>query len=463
MKYSLASQLGKAAPEIQRSDIVAFIRQNEIKTLCFQYLDLESEIREILIPINSTEYAHRILASGERIDGSSIFKGIIPSGESDLYIVPLYQTAYMNPFMENTLNIVCNFLNRDEKLAAFTPANILKNEAKDILNKHGLELWALGELEFYLLGEEQFSDFVLEKQKGYHRSTPYTKYRDIASEIGQIMAGITGAVKYVHAEVGYISDLEKNGKKYHAEQYEVEFLPEPISNAALTVSLTKWVTENVAAQYGVNVSFTPKLMEGHAGTGLHFHLELLRDSNNIMRDKSGEISKEARAMIASLCEYGPSLTAVGNRSKASYERLVPNQESPTSVYWNELDRNALLRIPLAWKNGEDLASVINENNRESYHSPYHRQTVELRSADTSGHHYFLLAGIARAVNHGLSNIERYSKMAADYGKPSKDPQRQLPASCDLSVKKFRDSASLYKGLFSDKIMDYIVTTLENAE
>ncbi len=93
MNLTLAFRLGKPAAELQRSDIIAFIQQNKIRYLCFQYLDLENTIRELMIPVNSIEYAHRVLAAGERVDGSSLFKGIIPSGESDLYIVPQYHTA----------------------------------------------------------------------------------------------------------------------------------------------------------------------------------------------------------------------------------------------------------------------------------------------------------------------------------------------------------------------------------
>jgi len=463
MNLTLAFQLGKPAAELQRSDIIAYIQQHGIQYLCFQYPDLENRLREVMIPVNSIEYAHRVLAAGERVDGSSIFKGIIPSGESDLYIVPNYSTAYLNPFLDKTVNIVCSFLNRHEQEADFTPQNLLKNAWQRIVDEQGLELWGLGELEFYLIGHRQYEDYLLEPQRGYHQSSPFLKFRNVNLEIGRILSDITANVKYVHGEVGYIRDLQWHGKTCHAEQYEIEFLPAPLPVAALNLSIARWVAENVAAAHELQISFQPKLQKGHAGTGLHFHLELLRGGNNIMRGEDGELSREAKAMLSALCEYAPSLTALGNRSESSYRRLVPNHESPTTVYWNELDRNALIRIPLGWRNGEDLASVINLNNRENYHSPYHRQTAELRSADGSAHHYFLLAGICQAVYSGLSDQEHYAGKAAYYNRRQQDTALKLPASCSESALLFRSSREKYADVFNDRIVDHIIQVLSEAK
>ncbi len=361
------------------------------------------------------------------------------------------------------MNIICSFLNKDEQPAEFTPMNLLKKSWDRILDTHGLELWGLGELEFYLLGTQLYEDYLLDAQKGYQQSSPFLKYSHVNMEIGSILSDITGNIKYVHAEVGYIRDLAWKGRKCHAEQYEIEFLPAPLPTAALNLALARWIAENVAAKHELQISFLPKIQEGHAGTGLHFHLELLRGTNNIMRTDEGRLSREALATLSGLCEYAPSLTALGNRHEASYRRLVPDQESPTVVYWNELDRNALLRIPLAWKNGEDLASLINQGNRESYHSPFHRQTVELRSADGSAHHFLLLTGICRAVQHGLDNLEEFAEKAAYYNSRHDDAFLKLPASCHESAQLFRNSHHLYDDIFNEKIMKYISDTLEKID
>lgn len=462
MELTIAYKQNKQPQDIQRSDILDYIQKNDIDTIYFQYIDLEGEIRELVIPINSIEYANRILASGERLDGSSIFKQIIPTSGSDLYIVPNYSTSYENPFDENSINIICNFVNKNEKRAEFTPNNVLINAANMIKEKNDLELWALGELEFYLIGEYENSSFNLQAQSGYHQTTPFLKYRSAANEIAKVVSQITGNVKYTHSEVGYIPKIEKsdslwNGK--HAEQYEVEFLPAPIETAGLNVSIAKWVARNIAAKYELGFSMAPKLQSGHAGNGLHFHLELLKNKDNIMRNENRELSDESLAIIATLCEYASSLTAIGNRVESSYERLNSGQEAPSTAYWNELDRNALIRIPLAWQNGEDMASIINENCKESFHSPSKRQTVELRSADGSANHFFLLTGICQAVITGLSEKEIYKKKAKQYSNPDHNLLDPLPKNLSESAQLFKMNRNKYIDVFSGAIIQYITNYL----
>lgn len=462
MELSIAFKQNKQPQDMQRSDILEYIQKNDIDTIYFQYIDLEGEIRELVIPINSIKYARRILASGERIDGSSVFKQIIPTDGSDLYIIPNYSTAYKNPFDENSINIICNFVDKHEKRAEFTPNNVLINAANMIKENHDLELWALGELEFYLIGEYENSLFNLQAQNGYHQTTPFLKYRSAANEIAKVVSQITGNVKYTHSEVGYIPKIEKPNSKWngkHAEQYEVEFLPAPIEIAGLNVAIAKWVARNIAAKYKLGISIEPKLQDGHAGNGLHFHLELLKNKNNIMRNENGELSDESLAIIAALCEYASSLTAMGNRVESSYERLNSGQETPSTAYWNELDRNALIRIPLAWKNGEDMASIINENNRESFHSPFKKQTVELRSADGSANHFFLLVGICQAINVGLNDLENYKQKAKQYSNPDHKLLEQLPKNREEASELFDKNRDRYSDVFSEEIIEYIINFL----
>jgi len=87
----------------------------------------------------------------------------------------------------------------------------------------------------------------------------------------------------------------------------------------------------VAAQHDLLATFAPKLESGFAGTGLHFHVELLQNNNNIMTNANGELSTVAKQAIGGLLRYAPSLTAFGNTIAASHLRLVPGQESPTKL------------------------------------------------------------------------------------------------------------------------------------
>jgi glutamine synthetase len=70
-------------------------------------------------------------------------------------------------------------------------------------------------------------------------------------------------------------------------QHEIEFLPCPVEDAADQLVLAKWVVREVAYKYDLEVSFAPKIIVGHAGSGMHVHVRLVKDDKNMMVDKDG--------------------------------------------------------------------------------------------------------------------------------------------------------------------------------
>jgi len=391
----------------------------------------------------------------------------VGTGSSDLYVVPVYASAFIDPFDDQSICFICRFLDKDEKLAEFCPDNILMNAVKSLKDKHHYDLWALGELEFYLIGDEGDDRYPMPFQGGYHASSPFSRYIDVVKEMLEIIADITGHVKYGHSEVGTIRCVESqdellNGK--YAEQFEVEFLPAPIVWAADYLSLAKYVVRNVADQHNLMATFAPKLEAGYAGTGLHFHIELLKDNNNIMTKGDGTLSVIARQAVGGLLRYAPSLTAFGNTIAASYLRLVPGQESPTKLFWSDFNRSALIRVPLGWQHGEDMATVINHRLKDRYFSPFKRQTVELRSADGSAFVHLLLAGITLAITYGLDHPEVSLTLSKKrYIGPEsvdKDDFPELPQSCYQSAKYLREESQLYSTHIPEFILQHICELLE---
>jgi glutamine synthetase len=68
---------------------------------------------------------------------------------SDLYVVPVFKTAFLNPFDDHSLDFICRYLTGDGELAPFALDNILARAAALFKKNTGLELQALGELEFF--------------------------------------------------------------------------------------------------------------------------------------------------------------------------------------------------------------------------------------------------------------------------------------------------------------------------
>ncbi|MBQ4223070.1 MAG: glutamine synthetase, partial [Prevotella sp.] len=79
---------------------------------------------------------------------------------------------------------------------------------------------------------------------------------------------------------------------------QIEFLPNPVETAADQLLLAKWVIRNLAYQWGLDVSFAPKITVGKAGSGMHIHMRLMQDGKNVTLGPDGKLSEAARRAIA---------------------------------------------------------------------------------------------------------------------------------------------------------------------
>jgi len=484
--YALANPvsafLDKPAADFQRADMLKVIMEKGIERVTFHYTAIDGKLKELILPVTSPRAAEVILAEGERVDGSSLFKGMVDMGSSDLYVVPVYRTAFLNPFDAGSLDFVCRYLGRDGTPVPYAPDNILGG-ASDLFRKtSGLEMCALGELEFYLLSDPGPKTYPVQKQRGYHGSAPYLRSGPVLDEIVREISRITGAVKYAHGEVGFIesvhSDTEEiRGKR--AEQLEVEFLPRPVEEMGDDLIIGRWLIRNIAFRRGMVATFTPKLEEGIAGNGFHFHMELHREGRNIMAGPDGKLADEARRLIGGLCEYADSLTAFGNTVSSAYLRLVPNQEAPTYVCWSDLNRSAMIRVPLGWSGVSNLAGRVNPREQDAFRDDRSRQTVELRSPDGSAMIHLLLAGLVMAADwafRGNASLFRengpleLAKRLYVRGNIFKDINlveklTMLPTSCVESSRILLQRRELYErdGVFPPNVIDYVARLLERED
>ncbi len=467
----LCNILGKDKKDFDRSDFLKIIEEKKIERITFHYLGIDGKLKELKLPMGTRKQAERILADGERVDGSSLFKGLVDTTLSDLYVVPVYKSAFLNPFDEGSLDFVCRYLTKDGELAPFAPDNILHKSHQLFKKSTGLELYALGELEFFLLSSPTEEIFPAEKQRGYQNSAPFIKSGEILNEMVRYITQITGSVKYAHSEVGFVNSVrsdmdELKGKR--AEQMEIEYLPTPIEDTGDNLILGRWIIRNVAYQHGCVATFTPKLEEGIAGNGLHIHVELMKNGKNMMTGENGKLSGEAKKLIGGLCHYADTLTAFGNTVSSAYLRLVPNQEAPTRICWSDLNRSAMIRVPLGWSGKSNLAKKLNPQQSPGYKDPEGRQTVELRSPDGSAAVDLLLAGMTMAAEWGLTHKESQQIAENLYitGNIFQDKKLMkklpaLPGSCVESARRLLKKRDLYEreDIFPPSIIDYIAQLL----
>lgn len=94
--------LHKPAAEFTKADIISYIQQNEIRMVNFMYPAADGRLKTLNFVINNAAYLDAILTCGERVDGSSLFP-FIEAGSSDLYVIPRFRTAFVDP-LQNYLH-----------------------------------------------------------------------------------------------------------------------------------------------------------------------------------------------------------------------------------------------------------------------------------------------------------------------------------------------------------------------
>ncbi len=479
-------------------DIVEFVEKNGIEMVNFMYPAADGRLKTLNFVINNLAYLETILTLGERVDGSSLFP-FIGAGSSDLYVVPRFRTAFVDPFAPlPTLTMLCSFFDKDGKPLESAPENILDKACRAFTDTTRLTFNAMGELEYYVIADDP-GTFPASDQRGYHESAPFAKFNDFRTMCMSYIARTGGQVKYGHSEVG---NFTLDGKIY--EQNEIEFLPVDARDAADQLMLAKWVIRNLAQREGLDVTFAPKITVGKAGSGLHIHMKLTdRNDRSVMLNQAGELNDEARRAIAGLMDLAPALTAFGNANPTSYFRLVPHQEAPTNICWGDRNRSVLVRVPLGWTSDADMSAIANKEREEpvfgffdggfgdgfsgsfgrdfgdvdsdnpgdgvdltektAVAGSHQKQTFEIRSGDCSADIYLYLAALAVAVRHGFEmsdalEVARRQYVDIDIHKPENAGRLAslptLPTSCPASAAALEARENVFEehGVFPASIL-----------
>ena len=448
----LVRALGKQPHEFTRHDIIRFVAEQDIPMLNLRYLGGDGRLKVLNFAIQSSAHLNRILTMGERVDGSSLFN-FVDATSSDLYVVPQLRTAFLNPFAEfPTLDIVCGFYDVEGNPLASSPQQVLRKAQQALEDETGCRLEALGELEYYLFSPAE-DLFPVEPQRGYHEASPFSKCEQVRIESLAHLVRMGCSVKYAHSEVGnFVAD------GLQMVQQEIEFLPTDVTRAADEMTLAKWVVRKVAHAHGIEVSFSPKIVVGQAGSGMHFHTRLMRDGVNQFSQGAG-LTDVARRVVGGYLSHAASLTAFGNPVPTSFLRLVPHQEAPTAICWGDRNRSALVRVPLGWQHLDDrMFRDANPQEEAIGALPNDSQTVELRSPDGAANVHLLLAGITVAARIGLSDPSMLDYAMARYvngdasGLSGLD---QLPASCAEAARRLLDQRGDYEalGVFPPGLID----------
>jgi glutamine synthetase len=463
---ALVHFLEKPADDFTKNDLIRFIEANGIKMLNFRYSAADSRLKTLNFIIKDRQHLDSILSAGERVDGSSLFPNYVEAGSSDLYVIPRYRSAFVNPFSEiPALDILCSYYDKDGQPFANSPEHILRKSHEVLKAQTGYSFEVMGELEYYIISEQDRL-FEAVDQRGYHESSPFCKWEKLRIEAMHAIARCGGFIKYGHSEVG---NFTESGISF--EQNEIEFTPVRLEEAADQLMIAKWILRSLAYKHGVTVTFAPKITTGKAGSGMHVHTRLMKNGSSVMLD-NGKLSDTAKKAIAGYLDLSQSLTAFGNMIPTSYFRLVPHQEAPTNICWGDRNRSVLVRVPLGWGSKHDMITDANPKEQDTQTGFGSRQTVEFRCPDGSADIYLLFAGLTVAARHGIgmeNALDVAEKTYVDVNifeekhKSRVSKLEQLPCSCWDSADSLESQRKIYEahGVFPPKIIDGLIRHLKS--
>jgi glutamine synthetase len=379
--------IGRPSSTWTEDDLVQVFTEQRLRLVSLLHVGGDGWLKTLDFVPRDVAHLRDVLSCGERADGSSLFGALgVPVTASDVVLRPRLSTAFIDPFATSpTLALLCGHLGRDGAPLPESPDTMVRRASERLARETGLELHALGEVEYFLGKRPDESDIYGATERGYHASSPFVFGEPLRRQALVLLAEIGIPTKYGHSEVGYIQPDERDNRIW--EQHEVELALQPLPLAADSVVLTQWLLRNLAHQRGLRCSFEPILRQGHAGSGMHFHLSpVARGAHLPVSVGAARLTPEAEWLVAGLVSHATALMAFGNRVADSFVRLGQAKEAPNRVTWGRHNRKALVRLPLV---------ATGENGRAVAH-----ETVEFRLPDGSAHPHLLLAGIAQTMVAG---------------------------------------------------------------
>jgi len=346
----------------EKSEMISFVKKNDIRTIDLKFTGLFGSWHHISIP--GKTFSESVFKKGIGFDAASI-PGFKSLESGDMVLIPDPTTAFMDPFWNySTLSVICDIYEADSKEKYGKDPRTIAAKAEKILIDSKIadtSLWA-PEFEFNIFDSVNFTNnsheasyaiyseeadynpeepqknhagTAIPDEGGYHIIPPQDKLYNIRAEIVKHLEDNNIPVYYHHHEVG------------RPGQSEIEVRTTPLLKMGDWSMMIKYFIRMIAASYRKTATFMPKPLYKTAGNGMHFHQHLFKNGKPLFYDKNGYggLSKLALSYIAGILKHAPALLALTNPSTNSYRRLTPGFEAPVNAIFSLANRSAAIRIP----------------------------------------------------------------------------------------------------------------------
>lgn len=354
-----------------KQEIIRMVADEDVEFIRLQFTDIFGTMKNLAITSSQLEKA---LDNKCMFDGSSI-DGFVRIEESDMYLYPDLDTFEIFPWRPQqgkVARLICDVYRPDGTPFEGDPRYILKRVVKEA-QEMGYSFNVGPECEFFLFNTDDNGNptTISHEKAGYFDLGPIDMGENARRDI------ILNLV-----EMGF--EIEASHHEVAPAQHEIDFKYEEALKTADNIMTFKLAVKSISKRHGLHATFMPKPKFGINGSGMHTNMSLSKDGVNVFADESDAngLSKIAYSFLAGIMEHIKGMTIITNPIINSYKRLVPGFEAPVYIAWSATNRSPLIRIPNSRGTGT---------------------RIELRSPDTAGNPYLVLAVCLAA---GLDGIKR---------------------------------------------------------
>ena len=387
-------------------EVLALCREREIRAVDLRFMDFPGTQKHFTVPSKALTEAS--FEEGFSFDASSMY-GWQAINESDMLVVPVPETAVVDPFMQRTLAITCNIqdpITREDY--AKDPRNVAR-KAEAYMKSTGIADTAhFGpEAEFFVFDDVRFDQN--EHESYYYIDSIEGQWNRGRAADGQKECSMTNAGYKIRYKEGYfpvppadtLQDLRTEmmlvlmecGVEVEAQHHEVatggqceiDMKYGPLVETADKLLRYKYVVKNVAARHGKTATFMPKPLWNDNGSGLHLHFSLWKTGEPLFAGSGyGGLSDTAMYAMGGLLKHARAVLAFCCPTTNSYKRLIPGFDAPINLTYSFRNRSAAIRIPVHSPNAES-------------------KRFEFRCPDSSSNPYLAMAAVLMAALDGIQN------------------------------------------------------------
>ncbi len=379
-------------------EVTQLIKEKGLQFVDIKFTDVFGQWQHFTFPAEMYDEGD-VFEEGLGFDGSSI-RGFQKIEASDMILIGDPNSAVVDPICEApTLSIVGDVYDPISREPYSRDPRYVARKAVEYVKAAGIAdtVFVGPEAEFFVFDKVMYSageyssayqvdseegpwnsgifgfGHSVPHKRGYFPVAPFDTLQDLRSEMVRTMINSGIEVELHHHEVGT------------GGQCEIDMKYQDLIKMADQVQMYKYIVKNVAKKAGKTVTFMPKPIFADNGSGMHTHLSMWKDGQNLFAgDGYAGLSETALYYIGGILKHINALLAICAPTTNSYRRLVPGYEAPVVIAYSARNRSAACRIPM-------------------YSSSPKAKRVEFRSPDPAANPYLAFAAMVMAGIDGIKN------------------------------------------------------------